>query len=500
MNKKLLLVIFVAFFLCSVVVVPQVSYCQTGSGTLTVTLNSPADQTTSTTLSNVFTYTPVISGSSDYFAGATLYINGAATTATNSTAITNAAGNTISYVFSNSGTYTWNVQVTNSTGSTSAGNDFTLTVTVPSPTPTPTTAPTATSAPTATPTAAPTQIHTASPTLTATPTPTPTPTVSKNQGGLNFFLIIGIVAGAAVAVGAVLAFLFMKKRVTEKSLRRFSSGDFQGWVINKFSGKPGDSSWGFDGFTAGGQPLLIRQTDNVSLAEVEDFVNVLIKGRVQRGTIVAFSYDDNAGEGRLLAGDHSIELEMLSVYQLLDKRFSGKIEDIANAQANFESPPLPMENQGPGPFGGLPNEPRTDGVKKPVVFVSYSRSKIVDQVKQLLEYLHYEYLMGDHEETPVPIPENKFGLMKDCDCAIIIICAVEQERRYSGLYVINSSILSEISAAFLKYNMQVVLLVERKVDLPSNLKGLRRIEFDSEDLSFDAAMELEKTLATFGKT
>ena len=201
------------------------------------------------------------------------------------------------------------------------------------------------------------------------------------------------------------------------------------------------------------------------------------------------------------AADHGIELEMLTVYQLLNKRYSSMIDDIANSPANFEGPmPLQANDQGNEMFARLPNEPQMDGVKKPVVFVSYSRTKVVDQVKQLLEFLHYDYLVGDREETPVPIPENKFGLMKDCDCAIITICAIEQERRYSGLYVLNSSVLSEISAAYLRYNMQVVLLVERKVDLPSNLKGLRRIEFDADDLSFDAAMELEKTLATFGKT
>ena len=173
MNKKLLLVIFVAFFLCSVVVVPQVSYCQTNPSTLTVTLNTPTDQTTSSTLSNVFTYTPLITGDSDYFVDATLYINGAATTATNSTAIINATTNTISYVFSSSGTYLWNVQVTNSTWSYLASSDFTLIVSVPTPTPTPTPAPTATptTAPSETPSAAPTL--TPRPTVSVTGTPTP---------------------------------------------------------------------------------------------------------------------------------------------------------------------------------------------------------------------------------------------------------------------------------------------------------------------------------------
>jgi len=47
--------------------------------------------------------------------------------------------------------------------------------------------------------------------------------------------------------------------------------------------------------------------------------------------------------------------------------------------------------------------------------------------------------------------------------------------------------------------MQVVLVVERKIELPSNLKGLFRIEYDNDDLSLDSAMELEKILYDFRK-
>ncbi len=117
----------------------------------------------------------------------------------------------------------------------------------------------------------------------------------------------------------------------------------------------------------------------------------------------------------------------------------------------------------------------------------------------MLDFLHYDYVMGDKEETTVPIPDNKFGLMKDCDCAIINIAAAEQERRYSGLYVLNSNVTSEINAAYLKYSRQVILLVERKVDLPPNLKGLKRIEYDTDDLSFNAAMDLKDALEGFKK-
>lgn len=339
---------------------------------------------------------------------------------------------------------------------------------------------------------------------TATPksTLTPTPTEAAEQvSSLNLLLIGGITAAAVAVVGAVSAFIVVKRRrVNEKSLRRFSSQNFQDWVIKRFNGKPSDPSSGVNGFTEGGQPLLIKQSD-VSLAEVEDFVNVLSKGRAQKGTIVAFNFGNDTIDGRVKALDNGIELQMLRVNELLNKRYSDKIKILARSPVNFEAPlTYTAEDRATETktFEKMPNGPQEAG-PKPRVFVSKSNTKVAEQVKKMLDFLHYDYVMGDKEETTVPIPNNKFGLMKDCDCAIVNIAAAEQERRYSGLYLLNANVTSEINAAYLKYNTQVILLVERKVDLPPNLKGLKRIEYDSDDLSFNAAMDLEKILADFRK-
>jgi hypothetical protein len=504
MNKKLFLAIFIAFFFCLITIVPQISNCQTAD-TLTVVLNSPLDSASSATFSNVFSYIPTITGVSDYFVSATLYINGTATTYVNSTAIVNGAANTISYVFTSNGVSTWNVLVSNSSGSAFATANYTLTVNVPTPTPTATPTATANATASASPTAteSPTTRPTTTPRRTATPTIEPTPTEEEAaESPLDLFLIIGIVA-VAVAVIGVAVFLVLKRRGgggNEKSLRKYPYSKFQDWVIKKFNGKPGDPSSGIDGYTEGGQPLSIKQADNVTLAEVDDFAAVLARGRAQKGTIVAFSFDNDAMEGKAKAMDRGIEIEMLSIYELTNKHYTGKINDIARSQVTFDAVnAYPAEEQEMQPYGELPVEPQIAGLKKPVVFISFSNTKIVEQAKKLLDFLHYEYVMGDNEETTLPISENKFGLMKDCDCAIINISAIEQERRYSGIYVLNSNVITEISGAFLKYNTQVILLVERKVQLPSNIQGLKRIEYEDDELSFDAAMELQKTLAEFKK-
>ncbi len=145
----------------------------------------------------------------------------------------------------------------------------------------------------------------------------------------------------AVVVGVTSVFV-LKKRVNEKSLSRVSSSDFEAWVIKKFNGKPSDPSSGVNGFTEGGQPLLIKQSDPVSLAEVEAFVKVLVKGRAQKGAIVAFDFDNDAAEGKIMAMDNGIELQLIRVNELLNKRYADRIKDLARSQVTFELPPAYM--------------------------------------------------------------------------------------------------------------------------------------------------------------
>jgi hypothetical protein len=343
--------------------------------------------------------------------------------------------------------------------------------------------------------------QTVTPTATPKSTIVPTLTEEAKQGSAPSLLLIGgIVAAIVVIVGAVSTFIVVKRRVNEKSLRRFSPNSFQDWVIKRFNGKPTDPSSGVNGFTEGGQPLLIRQSD-VSLAEVEDFVKVLVKGKAQKGTIVAFNFDEDTVEGKLTGMDNGVELQLLPITELLNKRYSSRIESLARLPVTFEAPVAVMaEDQvsETSTFENMPDIPQKGGLK-PRVFISNSNTKVADQVKKMLEFLRYDYSAGDKEETTVPISQSKFGLMNGCDCAIINIAAVEQERRYSGIYILNSNVTSEIDAAYLKYNKQVILLVERKVELPPNLKGIKRIEYDTDDLSFNAALELNKALAEFKK-
>jgi predicted nucleotide-binding protein len=74
-----------------------------------------------------------------------------------------------------------------------------------------------------------------------------------------------------------------------------------------------------------------------------------------------------------------------------------------------------------------------------------------------------------------------------------------KEKTEDGSYRVNSNVLIEIGGAFLAYNKRVILLADKRVTLPSNLQGLYRVEYEGEEISFSAAMKLQKVLAEFRK-
>jgi predicted nucleotide-binding protein len=139
--------------------------------------------------------------------------------------------------------------------------------------------------------------------------------------------------------------------------------------------------------------------------------------------------------------------------------------------------------------------------KVPRVFISHSKNqKIVGQIKQILDFGQFQYVVAEETETTaIPIPDKIFGFMRDCNCAIINISADEQEKRPDGTYGINANVLIEIGGAFLNYDRKVILLVDKRIQLPSNLQGLYRSEYEGDELTFTTAMKLQKALTDFRK-
>lgn len=146
--------------------------------------------------------------------------------------------------------------------------------------------------------------------------------------------------------------------------------------------------------------------------------------------------------------------------------------------------------------------PQTEVKPIPKVFISHSKNEnILDQLKTILEFGDFQYTVAEEVETAsIPIPDKIFGFMRECNCAIINVSADEDMKQEVDSYRINENVLIEIGAAFVHYDKRVILLVDKRLKLPSNLQGLYRCEYEGDELSFTVAMKLQKALTEFKKS
>lgn len=187
----------------------------------------------------------------------------------------------------------------------------------------PTPGPSTTLIPTSTPetTTEPTSEPTSEPTIGEATPWKPLPTQNSGTAGFNSLLVGGVGVAVIAAVGASAFIVLKKRRVSERSLRRFSSQEFQNWVLKRIDGKTStsrDSAMGIDGFTAKGYPVLIKQSDGVGMVVVDNFASALAKNRARNGVIVAFNFGSDAIRGKVRAKmNYGTDIEMLTVNELI---------------------------------------------------------------------------------------------------------------------------------------------------------------------------------------
>ena len=134
------------------------------------------------------------------------------------------------------------------------------------------------------------------------------------------------------------------------------------------------------------------------------------------------------------------------------------------------------------------------------IFVGHSRgTKILEQVKQLLELADLRAEVAVEQETAaIPVPDKVFEAMSRSNAAIICVTADEGRKGDAG-YDVNANVLIEIGAAYVRHNKRLVLLWDRRVNVPSNLQGLYRCEFEGDELSWEAGTKLQKALIAIKK-
>lgn len=145
-------------------------------------------------------------------------------------------------------------------------------------------------------------------------------------------------------------------------------------------------------------------------------------------------------------------------------------------------------------------ETSSDEPSKLRVFITHGKNlELVSQVEAILQLAEIDYEVAIKEETTaIPVPEKVFGAMRRCTAGVIIV-SQEQVHGDSGAVQINPNVLIEIGAAFVLYDRRVVLLWEKGIQVPSNLQGLYRCEFERKELGWAEGMKLMKALKAFRK-
>jgi hypothetical protein len=139
-----------------------------------------------------------------------------------------------------------------------------------------------------------------------------------------------VAAEAAVAVIVVIvvvvgAFLVLKKRrISEEKLRRFSSSQLNNWVLARLDGKAAssrDTAMGIDGYTGRGQPVQIKQSDDVGMIMIESFAAALARNKARNGVIVGYSFGSDAVRGKIRAQmNYKLQIEMLTIKELIESK------------------------------------------------------------------------------------------------------------------------------------------------------------------------------------
>lgn len=166
------------------------------------------------------------------------------------------------------------------------------------------------------------------PTESGTQTTNPNGTApgsSNSTGGANnSTIIIAIISIALIAVLSVTGFMMFKKmRFSEQKVRRFTSTEYQNWILKRLGGHASsalDSRKGIDGFTGSNEPIMIKQSDNISKLQVQNFMNAIIQIRARNGIVVAFGFDTEAQTAASRARMNKIEIKLVTVKQLIESK------------------------------------------------------------------------------------------------------------------------------------------------------------------------------------
>ena len=210
--------------------------------------------------------------------------------------------------------------------------------------------------------------------------------------------------------------------------------------------------------------------------------------RVDEALAIIVENAETVGAFRTMGGDRYVSLAPLAS--------RGTRTDNVPEETAVASPAPSAE------MDTLTAEPAEVRDERPVtaIFVGHSKgTKVLEQVKQLLELADLKAEVAiDQETAAIPVPDKVFDAMSRSDAAIICVTA-DAEQGDGNSYHVNPNVLIEIGAAYVRHDKRLVLLWDRRVQVPSNLQGLYRCEFEGDELSWEAGTKLQKALIAIKK-
>jgi hypothetical protein len=78
---------------------------------------------------------------------------------------------------------------------------------------------------------------------------------------------------------------------------------------------------GIDGYTGRGQPVQIKQSDDVGMIMIESFAAALARNKARNGVIVGYSFGSDAVRGKIrVQMNYKLQIEMLTIKELIESK------------------------------------------------------------------------------------------------------------------------------------------------------------------------------------
>lgn len=178
------------------------------------------------------------------------------------------------------------------------------------------------------------------------------------------------------------------------------------------------------------------------------------------------------------------------------EEFAGLVEGGKRGGADDEETPASPPTQVTRPSALGPAAPASDKV-----FITHGKNKnIVNQLKEIVTFGKFTPVIAEEQETTSkPVPDKVLDAMRACFAGIIHVAGEQVLLDDAGNKIrkINDNVLIEIGAAMALFGRNFILLVEKGVQVPSNLQGLYECRYEGEKLDGDATMKLLKAFNEF---